>query len=660
MSDPVNNGNFLRFVQEYGISVDNLIFGEGNFLAYTDGDIVKINPNNHITESFVPLLIKYLSIIGLKGHELGHILFTDFEENKKYFQALKECEFYPEKPVHKNADEMKKALSNKAFLSIAKSVENILEDRYVEFKIHTNKELSYYFSEALILNNLRMEDLAPSSNKEFANSKSPLIPLINALLCYCNSENFMQEIPATFSELFEKMKEVVDRCAFEDDIKIRLCGANELLCLLFPYIQEYISITENTSSDDDKAGQKLLEDLGLSDNESHCAEGGEKGDPKKLISESTRKKILEAASGEASTAPPDKKRDEMRRAVENAKKNLSQGNYGELLLKGSKENPKAKEAASRVFSDLPKNKANLKEIQDMKKLRDEFEVYNRNKGYLHAGIPLVLHRDMDEHAKKFMSSYKDIQKRISPYAKQLANLLSERIKEIQSVGTKYSVFGRKIVASRLYRDDKDFFSDKKDIEVPGLSICLLIDLSGSMSFFGRIGAARLAAATLYDFVKIVPSMEIGIYGFNTVCSDKSVTGEATNLSVISNFDYENSLDGGRLAAMDASSNNRDGHAIAVCCEKLISRNFKNKLFILISDGAPCAWDYCYCDQVCKELSGLKKKYQNKGVKFITAAIGDDKEAIKKIYGAESFLDIKNLKALPRKLLNICVEMMDNV
>lgn len=104
MSDPINNKNFLNFVQEYGVSVDNLIFGEGDFLAYTNGDIVKINPHNHITESFVPLLIKYLSIIGLKGHELGHVLFTDYNENEKYFQALKECEFYPGKPVHENAD----------------------------------------------------------------------------------------------------------------------------------------------------------------------------------------------------------------------------------------------------------------------------------------------------------------------------------------------------------------------------------------------------------------------------------------------------------------------------------------------------------------------------------------------------------------------------
>ena len=45
------------------------------------------------------------------------------------------------------------------------------------------------------------------------------------------------------------------------------------------------------------------------------------------------------------------------------------------------------------------------------------------------------------------------------------------------------------------------------------------------------------------------------------------------------------------------------------------------------------------------------EYKRKGILFIAAAIGDDKENIERIYG-ESFLDITDLKELPAKLTAI--------
>ena len=45
---------------------------------------------------------------------------------------------------------------------------------------------------------------------------------------------------------------------------------------------------------------------------------------------------------------------------------------------------------------------------------------------------------------------------------------------------------------------------------------------------------------------------------------------------------------------------------------------------------------------------LTFEYQRKGILFVAAAIGDDKQNIERIYG-DSFMDISDLKQLPTKL-----------
>ena len=48
----------------------------------------------------------------------------------------------------------------------------------------------------------------------------------------------------------------------------------------------------------------------------------------------------------------------------------------------------------------------------------------------------------------------------------------------------------------------------------------------------------------------------------------------------------------------------------------------------------------------------RKEYSDKGITFLAAAIGDDKPAIKRCYGEDSFLDITDLKAFPMTIAKI--------
>lgn len=102
--------------------------------------------------------------------------------------------------------------------------------------------------------------------------------------------------------------------------------------------------------------------------------------------------------------------------------------------------------------------------------------------------------------------------------------------------------------------------------------------------------------------------------------------------------------------ISARSSNRDGVALRYVAERLSHRSEDVKLLILVSDGQPA--DSGYWGTAAEEdLRGIKQEYQRKGILFVAAAIGSDKENIERIYG-DSFLDITDLTKLPVKLAGV--------
>ena len=101
--------------------------------------------------------------------------------------------------------------------------------------------------------------------------------------------------------------------------------------------------------------------------------------------------------------------------------------------------------------------------------------------------------------------------------------------------------------------------------------------------------------------------------------------------------------------MDISARgaNRDGAALRFVAEKMVKRPEEIRILMLISDGQPADDNY-YGTAAEEDLRGIKQEYRRKGLLFIAAAIGDDKQSIERIYG-DSFMDITDLNQLPIKL-----------
>ncbi|MCL2227925.1 MAG: nitric oxide reductase activation protein NorD, partial [Oscillospiraceae bacterium] len=106
----------------------------------------------------------------------------------------------------------------------------------------------------------------------------------------------------------------------------------------------------------------------------------------------------------------------------------------------------------------------------------------------------------------------------------------------------------------------------------------------------------------------------------------------------------------RLMDISARDNNRDGAALRYVAEQLSKRHEDIRMLILISDGQPM--DSGYSGTAAEEdLRGIKHEYVRKGILFVAAAIGSDKENIERIYG-DSFMDITDLTKLPIALTNV--------
>ena len=155
----------------------------------------------------------------------------------------------------------------------------------------------------------------------------------------------------------------------------------------------------------------------------------------------------------------------------------------------------------------------------------------------------------------------------------------------------------------------------------------------------RAAYARASAIILYDFCQAL-DIPILVYGHST-------KGESVALYAYSEFDAIDQNDRYRLVDISARGSNRDGAALRFVAERLCKRPEELKLLILVSDGQPAHTGY-FGAAAEEDLRGIHQEYRRKGIHLVAAAIGEDKEAIERIYG-DAFLDITDLHQLPVKL-----------
>ena len=287
--------------------------------------------------------------------------------------------------------------------------------------------------------------------------------------------------------------------------------------------------------------------------------------------------------------------------------------------------------------------AACKELENarIKELRDVAQ--NISYGDIHSGINVRINR-IDSVDEQLVDQFNKIAAPLLTISNQLKRSILRQFEDYRRGGKQTGLMmGRKLEVRTLCRNDGKVFSKNAlPNEIPHLSVGLLIDESGSMGYADRCTYARAAAIILHDFCDSL-DIPIMIYGH-------SAYDEDVNLYSYAEFEGFDNDDKYRLMDIKARGSNRDGAALRFVAEQLSKRSEDVKILILISDGQPAHIGYSGTAAE-EDLRGIKQEYQRKGILFIAAAIGDDKDNIERIYG-NSFLDITDLTQLPIKLASV--------
>ena len=117
-------------------------------VACTDNTMIMLNAGSSTVQCQKTRNEKFLVLVGLFFHEIGHQLFTSFQSQKLFRHSIGNGKWYPREPdigtnltmlLNKNAIEEYITDPKQAhkFLAVAHRIENIMEDGRIESLLYT-------------------------------------------------------------------------------------------------------------------------------------------------------------------------------------------------------------------------------------------------------------------------------------------------------------------------------------------------------------------------------------------------------------------------------------------------------------------------------------------------------------------------------------------
>ena len=638
---------------------------DGAALAYTDSYKIYLNAANHVTQSFPSRFLRALSLVGMTGHETAHLLYTDFTTRNLYLRNLGNGTFYPEDPsvelsaYQKSQTEIMDALQEKdkavslTLRTCAASLQNILEDVYIEARMCAAFPGS--FRKGIQLNNLRMVEQIPDLHEQLSRNYQPFTIATNLLLAYCRSGTISNRFQSDseYLDVLANGMEYIDTALEAPSIKERLTATNCLLVLFWDFIKPLVEeMREKLEHQDETEASKELQDL--------LDQQIAGGTPIPVGKGGAEVKNIPAAKGGAGANPQDEdffspkgreeqlKKTEKVMAEEGGRLALAKtsaildGNDPGVTYAPQYAGTGYEDAASDIARVLKEAAAEKAQEAYEQQLSEELQkaANEIHYGNAHAGIHVTIHR-IQEISDHLIRQYEEVAPPLLRASKRLQSTILPLLKEEAEGGKqKNLLYGRRLDMRSFHHQDGSFFiRTRLPADEQRLAVGLLIDESGSMGWGDRITHARKTALVLYDFC-VSLGIPVTIYGHSTDCRGVALYSYAE-------FDSVDEKDRYRLMDMIDRNGNRDGAALRFVAEHLVKRPEKRKLLILISDGQP-ADDGYYGTEAEADLRGIKQEYARQNIILFAAAIGDDKDAIQRIY-QEGFLDITRLDDLPKNL-----------
>lgn len=676
-----------------------------SFLAATDNTFIRINSGNPMVTKVKGRENRYQIVCGMFAHELGHVLYTDFLAGQTHTNFLERYKWYPYPPDLKTSADigneralwgyMKADAKNLEMVQfIAHNIANVIEDGYIENRILTNfpGTLGYGLEK---MRELHFEDIPTVTQlieQEDDGSRHIFESILQLVLSYAKfGEIKYGDEPLSDERIQTVFKLIpdIDSALLNKSGKERLNVVNLILVRCWEYIEEFCEICKKRQ-EDAAAGssvgiaETMTEILQSIAGGSEIGEGnstpvpeasggseisataGSRAKTQEDAEESsaqteTEKEENQSESGETETDALEAEGSFDGSGTGAGKQEVSESESGRIPYQQSeslseplggtteKNDTYEREHYDKAAADIERildkmaEKAACEQLENerIQELNDVAQSISY--GNIHAGVNIRINR-ISRVDEELIEQYDMISVPLLNISRQLQKSLVKQLKENRRGGKQTGlIMGRRLDAHALCRNDgKVFYKNSLPNEIPELAVGLLLDESGSMCSCDRCTYARASAIILHDFCQSL-DIPVMVYGHSTGYD----TVELYSYAEFEGYDRDDKY---RLMDISARGSNRDGAALRFVAEQLSKRPETVKILILVSDGQPA--DSGYGGSAAEEdLRGIKQEYQRKGILFVAAAIGSDKENIQRIYG-DSFLDITDLNQLPTKLTNV--------
>lgn len=687
----------------------NVFWGDANgIVACVDENCeFTLNANNVYLQG-LSRKQRFPALIGCLCHEVSHRLWTDFKETNKIANQIKigTIQSYEARALNNYLQKFPEQRGQVKGLFL--KVSNIIEDGAIE-RTFNNTYMGYrkYLT--------AMRQIASANERATIEAEgasgNTVIDFLNLLLAYAvngfEPDNF-DNIEAT--EALEYLKPTINASLIEQSSKKRCNYCVTIVSELIYFLQEKeeekknqnnnndSSNDDNNSSSDNSSSTNPAngDDSGdsednsssdqgnsdgsdnsdnggdsnnsgdsndASDNESNGDSDGESGNSDASNNDLNLSDDLSGEEGDSSNAnysPLDDNSDSDGSSSPSSMQQQAPSN--DVTNHGDCSNE-----LSDVENNVAQEKVEQKQEEELQKqcntLKNEMDF-----GDYHRGVRSTITRISNTSKCR---DFDEINKECDTILKRLIKEWVKQIHDLQigdNLNGLYS--GRRL--KQAYRTDLKRFSSKKAPEnIPDMSICLLIDMSGSMNG-PSIEAARKSAMLIYKFCKEL-DIRFCCYGHQ-----KSGT---VKLSSFAEFDSIDGKDLYRIANIEeyVGGCNRDGYALRYCAEKLSKEQAAEKILIIISDGAPNDTNYgfYYIDEKPSnyemkdsgnaklDIVDIEKMCAKQGISIITAGIGYASEEIKDLYEygvskkiAPQFLEITDLSKMPKRFVEILKKEID--
>ena len=654
---------------------------ESSDLAYTDNLYITINAGNPAITEFPTRGERYQMVLGLFAHELGHCLYTDFLAQQTYRNNLSACRWYPDKPKLARVQDVKNEgefweyaqedPQNLALLGrVAHEISNVLEDAAMENRVL--EQFPGTLGQALDFVRAWQWREMPTVT-QLKEREAQGTPVFYSLLQLFLSYGKFGELKYGAEPLSEEHIQTVFELLplLDDDLraasgKARWNTVNCILIRCWEHVREYLEALKRRYEEKKASGgtgsvfSQLEEELstlvgGSTRGEGSTAPVSEESEEPSLPQPGKREKTRVLAlstegeslgvgaggsAGKQEISPEETGRMPL---VETDKVSEPLGGGIEVNRDYLPELSNTVEAEMERLLDTMAEKTVCQELEQDRLRELNQEAQSISYGDIHKGVAIRVNR-MTEVPPEMVTQYNAITGPLLAISKQLQKSLLRQLRDQQRGGKQTGLLmGRRLDAHALCRGDgKVFTKNALPSQPPEMAVGLLLDESGSMASCDRATYARASAIILYDFCQAL-RVPVMVYGHST-------GGSGVELYSYSEFDAIDREDKYRLVDISARGSNRDGAALRFVAERLSHRPEELKLLILVSDGQPADTGY-YGTAAEEDLRGIQQEYRRKGILFVAAAIGDDKENMERIYG-DSFLDITDLNQLPVKLTQV--------